>query len=199
VNQCNEPNATNRITRKIEQADLETQAITAFDIADNNRQYNLIPGASYLDPVWRTEAIIRYGFTAQTIISSSYGLVNMMHPTFVALLRSFDVVSNSRTAPSPQLLYDIPAYTGVNVPTESDDGFSNGTSSLNLSSLSLFRRSPNIVITTNSNYKAFTDSYKRFFDAHNPNEIVYGRNVINIAPTYLPKPIRCVLSNGETC
>ncbi len=51
VNQCNEPNATNRITRKIEQADLETQAITAFDIADNNRQYNLIPGASYLDPV----------------------------------------------------------------------------------------------------------------------------------------------------
>jgi hypothetical protein len=191
VADCTGP-ASQRVYRNIERDDLNNRTITAGDIITANRSYNYTNVPS--------------DFTAQTVISSSYGLLNMMFPTFRELIaRKLRRVSLSTSMPSSSNLIDT--YSNLVVGTF-----------FGLPSGSLFLSIPNVVYeyhqkekavwvaNTNEQATEYFESFEPLLDRHNfleedkkTGEKIYGRDVVSNSKNYLPRPAQCVINDGELC
>jgi hypothetical protein len=191
IENCSAP-ADQRQYRNIERGDLSTRTITARDIITANRKYNYLNVAS--------------DFTAQTIISASYGLLNMMFPTYRELLaRKLKKIGLATPMPSSSNLIDGDKNLVIGM-------------FFGLPSGSLFLSIPNVVYEyRNQTKKAWAadlskganeyfDSFKPLLDGHNPYETdpatrfkVYGSHVLTNSKNYLPRPAKCVINNGELC
>jgi hypothetical protein len=171
--------------RNIERGDLDSRTITVRDIITANRKY-------------KYPLHVASDFTAQTIISSSYGLLNMMFPTYRLLLASR----------LKRIRLDAPIKSSSDLIDTYANLVIGGLSGL--PSGSLFLSTANLVYSYYGKYNAvwkvdtrgveeYFKSFTPLLGRHNPKEVIYSKNVVDNSKNYLPRPAKCVINDGEIC